>query len=818
MPRNFTLFILLLFPFAVSAQSHKVFGKIINTKLEPLAFVSVEVKEVKTGATSHEDGTYQLELDEGKYDLVFSIIGYKPQLVTVIIGAHDFEKNIILEDDNSQGLTEVVIKGKDRADEIIRNVIRNKDNIMAASGAYSCKIYIKAVQQDSSLKKQGKPSKNRDAHDTANADLKRMAMEEIALTYDYESPQHTKKQRTGVTKGKKADGLFYLSTTEGDFNFYKNLLKVPAVADVPILSPISYSGLLAYKFKTLAIRTEGGKKIFIISVKPRQLSNATVEGKVTIADSSWVILNTQFSFPAYHLPEYDVFEVAQDYGFVNNRAWMIVRQQFTYMSKTGRSKVSGHTTVSYRDYELNKSFEKKYFGQEVSATVQAAYERDSAFWQTTRTEPLTQKEFRFVRYKDSIYTATHTKSYLDSMDKVINKITLKNVLFRGQIFNDHEKERRWFIPPLISFYQPIQFGGSRISLSFMYNKGYASKQNISLWTNISYGIRNHDVNGSIRFARLYNPIKRSYYTVVIERQFQFIFQGDAWINLLKRSNVYLNNNIGLGHSFEIVNGLYLFSDANIALRRSVSDYKTNSDIDSLFGDILDNNQAIYFKPYNALYGQVRLQYTPHQRYIREPKEKIILGSKWPTFYISWRKGIRGMLGSEVNFDYLETGMEQEIKLGLAGVSRYSIKTGTFVNRSDLRLVDYKFQRRGDPVLFLNPSEAFQSLDSTFPVFNRFYEAHYVHDFNGAIISKIPLLRKLQLHEVAGAGFLIAPERNLRYGETFAGIERVFKWPFNPLSKFKLGVYVVGSAANKFSNPVQFKIGVTTWDKVRNKWF
>ncbi len=587
---------------------------------------------------------------------------------------------------------------------------------------------------------------------------------------------------------------------------------------MPILSPISYSGLLAYKFKTLAIKTEGGKKIFIISVKPRQLSNATVEGEVTIADSSWVILHTQFSFPKYHLPEYDVFEVAQDYGLINNRAWMIVRQRFAYMSKAGKKKVSGHTTVSYKDYELNKTFAGKYFGAEISATAQAAYERDSTFWQTTRTEPLTQKELRFVRYKDSIYTATHTKSYLDSMDKVINKITLKNVLFRGQIFNDHEKERRWFVPPLISFYQPIQFGGSRISLSFMYNKGYSSKQNIALWTNISYGIRNHDVNGSIRFAKLYNPIKRSYYTVTIERNFQFIFQGDAWINLLKRSNVYLNNNIGVGHNFEIVNGLYLFTDANIALRRSLSDYKTNSDIDSLFGDILDNNQAIYFKPYNALYGQVRLQYTPHQRYIREPKEKIILGSKWPTFYISWRKGIPGMLGSEVNFDYLETGMEQEIKLGLAGVSRYTIRTGSFLSRNDLRLVDYKFQRRGDPLLFLNPNEAFQALDSTFPVFKRFYEAHYVHDFNGAIISKIPLLRKLQLHEVAGAGFLIASERNLRYGETFAGIERVFKWPFNPLSKFKLGVYVVGSAANKFSNPVQFKIGVTTWDKVRNKWF
>jgi hypothetical protein len=171
----------------------------------------------------------------------------------------------------------------------------------------------------------------------------------------------------------------------------------------------------------------------------------------------------------------------------------------------------------------------------------------------------------------------------------------------------------------------------------------------------------------------------------------------------------------------------------------------------------------------------------------------------------------------VDFDYLEFGLEQKISLGLLGITRYTIKSGSFLNQKGLKLLDYSYQRRGDPFLFMNPDEAFQALDSTFPLFNRFYNGHLVHEFNGALINKIPLLKKLQLREIAGGGFLIAPERNLRYGELFAGIERVFKWPFNPLTKFKLGVYVVTSAANQFKNPVQFKIGFTTWDRRRNKW-
>jgi hypothetical protein len=316
---------------------------------------------------------------------------------------------------------------------------------------------------------------------------------------------------------------------------------------------------------------------------------------------------------------------------------------------------------------------------------------------------------------------------------------------------------------------------------------------------------------------MYNPFNRGYFNIDISRDFQYIFEGDAWINMLKRNNFYLDNSIGISHGLEIANGLFLKTGAELAMRRSLAGYKTNDKVDSLFGNILEDNQAVAFDPYNAVYGEIRLSYTPRQKYIREPKEKIILGSKWPTFYVQWRKGIPNVLKSTIDFDYLEVGVEQELKLGVTGVSKYKILSGNFPNTRDLRMIDYKFQRRGDPILFMNPNEAFQSLDSTFPVFKRFYQGHYVHEFNGAIINKIPFLKKLNLREMAGAGFLIAPERNLRYAEVFIGLERVFKWPFDPLMKFKMGIYLIGSGSNQFRNPIQLKVGFTSWDKKRNKW-
>jgi len=744
------------------------------------------------------------------------MLGYKTLLINAVV-TKDYVQNIILETDEAKSLSEVVVRGKmkDRSEEIIRNVIKNKDDILAAAGPYSCNVYIRATQEDSSQRKVKTKNKPADSVKiNLNADLQRMSMAEISLRYDHENDNRVKEERTGVVKRGNPEALFFLSLTEGNFNLYNNLINSRILSEVPFLSPVSYSGLAAYRYKVINIKHQDGRKIYTISVKPRQLSNVTVEGEIKILDSAWVILSAHFTLPGFHIPEYDHFEIDQQYSLVDNKAWMITRQQFTYYSRTGKGKLSGETIASYKNFEFNKEFPKKYFGTELSSTSQEAYDRDSSFWQQTRTEPLTAKEIRFIRYKDSIHRVETSKPYLDSIDRITNKVTWPKVLLFGQTKFDREKNRTWHLPPLMDVVEPFQFGGVRIKAHVVYHKIFPSKRSVSVFTNISYGIRNQDVNGNINVTHKYNPFNHSFISISAQRDFQYIFQGDAWINMLKRNNFYLNEGIGINHGIELINGLVFFVSADYAFRRSVAGYETNPKLDTIFGE---ENEPVPFDAYNAFYGKARLQFTPFQRFIREPREKIILGSKWPTFYASWRKGIPGVAKSVVDFDYLEFGIEQELKLGVTGVSKYNIRTGDFFNTRDLRMVDYKFQRRGDPILFMNPDEAFQSLDSTFPVFERFYQAHFVHEFNGAILNKIPLFKKLELREIAGGGFLIAPERNLRYGELFAGIEKVLKIPFNPLYKFKMGVYVIGSAANQFRNPVQFKIGFTSWDRSSNKW-
>ncbi|MBS1563517.1 MAG: carboxypeptidase-like regulatory domain-containing protein, partial [Bacteroidetes bacterium] len=623
--RCFGILIGLVLPHFLCAQFHTVTGRVTDNKLQPLALATVEVKELKTAVLTQDDGSYTLKLEPGKYDLVVSMMGYKGRVITIIVDGPVIQ-NIVLDPGDARDLSEVVVraKTKDRAEEFIRHVIQHKTALLTAAGAYSCDIYIRATQKDAEAKK-SKPNKH-DSAKTANGNplLDAMSMAEISLHYDQSARQQVHEQRLGVSKRGNPDGLFYQSATDGDFNLYRNLVQSPALTITPFISPVSYSGLLAYRYRTISAEQKGQRKLYTIGFRPRQMSNATMEGQLVIEDSAWVILSASFRLPSYHLPQYDFFAVSQQYEFVQDTAWMITHQAFTYYSKQGKGKRSGETVVTYHHFDLNKNFPKNYFGNEISATTDEAYKRDSSFWQQTRTVPLSDQEIQLIRYKDSVYNARHTKAYLDSIDRVINKATWQKLVIFGQELYDHEKRRTWILPSLLSFYQPLNFGGTRINPSVMYDRIFPSKKELFIDADISYGIRNKDVNGSIRVKRLYNPFNRGYFEISGGREFGQIFSGDAWINQLKRSNVYLDNSLGIRHGLELTNGLFLYSDIDVAFRRSVSGYKTNPLVDSLFGDILTNNHAIAFDPYNAFYGKLKLAYTPGQRYIREPHEKIIL--------------------------------------------------------------------------------------------------------------------------------------------------------------------------------------------------
>jgi hypothetical protein len=335
---------------------------------------------------------------------------------------------------------------------------------------------------------------------------------------------------------------------------------------------------------------------------------------------------------------------------------------------------------------------------------------------------------------------------------------------------------------------------------------------------VSYGFKNSDIKGELKIRKMYNPFNRGAYEINISRKFQSLVPNGSWQDQLNRSFVFEKDEAGVLHELELRNGLYMTNRLEYAFKRSADRYKINRDSFDLFWGLLKfrpQDSPFVFSAYQSFVNTISFSFTPQQKYIREPREKVILGSKWPTVTASWQKGLAGHLGSSVDFDYWEFKINQSVNIGLFGVSQYSIKYGAYSNKRNIKLADSIFLRRGDKFIFLNPSNTFQALDSFYSVKADYLEMHYVHNFKGSIINRLPFMKKLRLQEIAGVGFLYIPERKLRYFEAFAGLEKTAKL-FR--DRYKIGGYVVFSQSNKFNSPVQLKVSFEKFNRRRNSWY
>ncbi len=213
------------------AQVVKVYGKITNNKLEALPNASVHLKTSSVGTLSKEDGSYELFISKGTYEIVVSMVGYKARILPMVVNDETLQ-NVILEDDEEKStLSEVVIKVKlkDRADEIMRKLVENKENINTAGSAYSFKAYIKASLQDSVLESK------KDEDTTTKKEASVLILTEVFLKVDKEDNNHIKEERIGVKVTGNPRRLFYQTTTDGDFNFYNNLITIPSISPTPFV-------------------------------------------------------------------------------------------------------------------------------------------------------------------------------------------------------------------------------------------------------------------------------------------------------------------------------------------------------------------------------------------------------------------------------------------------------------------------------------------------------------------------------------------------------------------------------------------------------
>ena len=245
--------------------------------------------------------------------------------------------------------------------------------------------------------------------------------------------------------------------------------------------------------------------------------------------------------------------------------------------------------------------------------------------------------------------------------------------------------------------------------------------------------------------------------------------------------------------------------------QEITDLKLADWSNNLFGEL---NEPQPFDQYTVSIFELNLVYRFKQKYIIKGNKKQIIGSKFPELKLTYKKGIPNLFGSDVNFDFIEVSASDKATLGTFGDLKWNCVAGSFLNKVDLKFIEHKFFRGSDSFIFSNPLKSHQLLDSTFHTPAPYLQAFAIHHFNGAIMNKIPLVNKLKLQLVAGAGALFIQDINYAHIEFFGGIEKAFKIRRQLL---KVGIYSALRDNNIGAGTLRFKIGMDFFNSYTNSW-
>jgi hypothetical protein len=792
------------------------------------------------GTLTNESGEYALALPLGTYQIECRHLGFASQETTLTLTARTYHAlDFVLTPADLQMAT-VEIEGgkKDPAYAIMAEVISHKQAYLRQYDSYRCETYLKIRRQTDSL---APPAVRLDSvsGDTLppgdslhTVDLiesystthfaRPNQYKSIVQAYRHDNPDRSRSVATawdGVGEAYRSEldnpYLFYQDVSQADFNFYENLISVPSLGDRPFVSPLNNTmWRLIYRYHLVESYLERGQVYHRIEVTPRNAEGPYFSGEMVIVDGDWAIRSVALEVMPATLSYFASFQMAHRYAPDDQGRWLLQEERYDYVVAERKVRHIGQSLAIHRAYEVDVAFPARFFRGELRRTDREAFERDSSYWSEIRPIQLDGRERRFGQVQDSLITHYSQAEYLHEIDSVYNRLGILDILVRGVAFRDRPRRLHYYINPLFQQMQWYGVGGYRHALGGDISKTFRRGTILSVGGEIDYGFVNQDLRGHGRVRYTYAPRRFARATLKAGNTYAFVTPNTSFTAIFSRSNILNKVYGGAEHRMELLNGLFLDAGVEFADYRSIDQLQLAEWGDLLFGDL---NQARSFRPFRQLRFDFALSYTPRQAYYLEPYRKVIRGSSWPTFTLKYRKAVPGVLGSEINYDFLALEVTHEFALGAIGTSRWRAETGRYLQAANLRLPDEVFFRGSDPFIFVNPLQVFQLLDTTMNTRRAFLSAHYLHDFGGTIIDKIPLVKRLPLQTSVGASTLLMEDRSFWHSEVFAGLQ----WPFRiKRQRFKAGVFLVTAYNNGLSSNAiakQWKLGVTWYDTVKNQW-
>lgn len=835
MLKTFLLFCLLIM--GLQGQAAMLKGRVTDEKGEPLPFATLYLRNTTTGTATNEQGYYQLPLEPGTYEVVFQYVGYKAKVEQVIIEATDVERNITLQlDIYSLNEVEVKANEKDPAYAIVKAAIARRKYHLQEVLAFNCRVYTKGLGRLTNVPnrvlgvkvndlKPGivylsesvselsfrQPNKMHErmisskvSGDSRGFSFNRASRFNFNFYYNLlRAPGLS--ERAFVSPIAANALLFYKYTLVGatqENGRYINKIKVtPIRRNDPAFEGYIYIIDDSWRLHSLNLKLTKAHQIeYADTVRVQQTFGPVQEGVWMLLSQKINVQFDSFGFKGngYFTTVYSGYKVQPAYP----TAPTLTEPSVAIIPEVGQVPVEARLAIKKKIFRKQQKaraealFDKKKIKGEVMAVEKDANKRDSAYWAEMRPIPLTTEEQKDYVIKDSIRVIEESKPFKDSLDKKSNQFEISNLFLSGYQYRNSFKQYSISLDPLLGVPQGpsvLQYNtveGAVLNLGVHYRKGNEeTNKSLEINPTIRYGFANQKWQGQVTGNYAYNPLK---FSSVSWSGGHFVSSFNnpespppIWntlYTLLREQNylkLYQKTYLNFGYGTEVRNGFFVRAALEYADRRpltNATDYTFTDRPQKQFSSNVPVSAELAntaFSRHQAITGTFSLQFRPGQQYINRPNEKWLLRSKYPTFRLNYAKGMAGLFGSDVNFDYLAFTISDRQEFGLVGTSNYSVQVGAFLNKKALYFMDYK-HFAGNQTIYAGGFGGFQLLDYyRYSTAHRYLEAHFSHEFNGFIFNKIPLFRKLKWQEVASLNYLHTP-KSRNYLEIGVGIEHIFK--------------------------------------------
>lgn len=658
--------LLLLFLFiSFSTYSQGVLkGKVINEKTkEPLAFVSIALKNIRSGTTSDIDGHFSIVLPDSSSTLLFSYVGFETRAILV---NKDFSFLTIRLKEKSTELQEVVVRPADNpALKIIRLAIRNKplndpENLSSFSYNSYNKLYSTLVDADSLEKKITSHEKDADKDSARFFKFIRenhLFIHESYTERKYVRPNLSKEVVLGNHLSGIKDPFFaFLATDLQPFSFYKDFI---SLFDKNYINPISKGSIEKYDFTLMDTIYQNSDSVFVIAFEPLpgKVFDA-LEGQLYISNDGYAIQYV-LAQPADDKVLVES-KIQQKYEKINGR-WFPVQLNSELRFKKfdfGNLRLKYVSNSYLTNIHIGDTIQKKEFGLiNVEFDTQANHQKPT-FWDEHRTGTFDSKD----------------QNTFNALDSIGNKLVVLQSAFKilEGLFIGRFRAGSFYLPTeyLIRF---NQYEGVRLGFGFQTGEKISKRFNLEAYGGYGTNDKALKYGGAFQLnisERRDAHLKFSYQQDVFEPGKSNFLKSGGTVNGNESLRNWMTSRMDSVEQYKAEFTIRPFHFYQVSV--FLMEQKRNPAYPYSF---TNDKDGITRTRFNIVEAGLQWRFAFRENYTQIGQSKVVTNTAYPQINVYASHGFSNLLDGHYKFNKLELRFDHQFITRGFGKTTFQIATG-----------------------------------------------------------------------------------------------------------------------------------------------